>query len=510
MLPDEIEKSRASVHSMALLIAIDAGTTGVRALVLDENADVVDVSYRELTQSYPAPGLVEHDAGEIWRHVAATLEEVASRLDPGDVASIGITNQRETVVAFDRATGHATSPALVWQDKRTATACAEFREAGHLDLVRSTTGLVLDPYFSATKMAWLLENGHLDGAREPALATVDSWIAWQLTGGVDGGRFVTDPSNASRTLLFDIAALEWSGELSKLFGVPLELLPDVVPSCGRIGLVASADVPTLRGVPLSGILGDQQAALFGQACFVPGMIKATYGTGAFVLLQAGQERPPIVDGLLTTVAWDLGSAGDVAYALEGSAFVAGAAIQWLRDELRIIRDAADIEALARQAAPGDGLSFVPGFVGLGSPWWDDSARGALVGLTRGSGRASLARAVVHSLAFEVRAITDAMAAAGSISLRTLRADGGAAGMELLLQDQADQSRVIVERPRSLESTALGAATVAGLAEGVFSSLAELADNWSSAARFEPVLDIDDAGRAYGEWLAAVERSTNWA
>ena len=495
---------------MALMIAIDAGTTGVRALVLNAEARVIDVAYRELRQSYPSPGLVEHDAEEIWRLVTETLGEVASRLDPGQVASIGITNQRETVVAFDKATGRATAPALVWQDKRTAATCAQLRDQGHLDLVRSTTGLVLDPYFSATKMAWLLEHGALDGATEPALATVDAWIAWQLTGGVDGGKLVTDPSNASRTLLFDIDALAWSPTLSSIFGVPLELLPDVVPSCGRIATVAPSVLPSLGGVPLSGILGDQQAALFGQACFDEGMIKATYGTGAFVLLQNGPRRPAVADGLLTTVAWDLGDHGGVAYALEGSAFVAGAAIQWLRDELGIITDAAQTEALARQAAPGDGLSFVPAFVGLGSPWWDDSARGALVGITRGSGRAALARAVVDSLAFEVRAITDAMAAASSASLRGLRADGGAAAMDLLLQGQADQSAIPVERPRSLESTAIGAATVAGLAEGVYGSLDEVAETWSSAAVFEPSKDPADAGLAYDVWLGAVERSRGWA
>jgi glycerol kinase len=355
-------------------------------------------------------------------------------------------------------------------------------------------------------MAWLLEHGHLDEATVPALATVDTWIAWRLTGGPDGGCFVTDPSNASRTLLFDLDTMAWSPALAELFGVPVELLPAIVPSCGRIGTVAAAAVPSLAGVSLSGILGDQQAALFGQACFEPGLIKATYGTGAFVLLQAGTTRPAVVDGLLTTVAWDLGDHGAVSYALEGSAFVAGAAVQWLRDELGIIGSAAETEALARQAT-GDALTFVPAFVGLGSPWWDDSARGAIFGITPGAGRAQLARGVVDALAYEVRAITDAMGAVSTVT--ALRADGGAAAMDLLLSRQAEQSHVTVERPTSIESTAIGAATVAGLAEGVYASLDDLASRWTASARFEPAGDAALADAAYERWCDAVERSRGW-
>ena len=496
---------------MPHVIAIDAGTTGVRSLLVDRSGTVVDVAYRELAQSYPQPGWVEHDADEIWSAVAGTLAEVRGRHADIEVAAIGITNQRETVVAFDRADGRTLAPAPVWQDKRTAAACEQLRLAGHLDEVRAATGLVLDPYFSATKMAWLIDAGLLEGAEAPALATVDAWIAWRLTGGPRGGQFVTDPSNASRTLLFDIDALAWSPRLCEIFGVPADLLPAVVPSCGRIGLVYGDAVPSLAGVPLSGILGDQQSALFGQACTEPGMVKATYGTGAFVLLQAGPSRPPTAEGLLTTVAWDLGPHGGVTYAVEGSAFVAGAAIQWLRDELGIIGAAAETEALALEVDSTGGLAFVPAFVGLGSPWWDDSARGALVGITRGSGRAALARAVVDSLAFEVRAITDAMAHAVGRSIAEVRVDGGAAAMDLLLTTQAEQSKVPVVRPTSLESTALGAAKVAGLAEGVWANLDELAALWQAEATFSPTPGLGElADAAYGAWVDAVERARHWA
>ena len=496
---------------MSSVIAIDAGTTGVRSLLVDASGAVVDVAYRELTQSYPSPGWVEHDAEEIWHHVVETLNEVRNRNEGADSAAIGITNQRETVVAFDRADGRVLGPALVWQDKRTADRCEELRSQGALDEVRAATGLVLDPYFSATKMAWLIEAGSLAQGATPALGTVDAWIAWKLTGGPDGGQFVTDASNASRTLLFDIDEMAWSERLCEIFGVDQRLLPRVVASCGRIGVVADPRLSSLAGVPLSGILGDQQSALFGQSCVRPGMVKATYGTGAFVLLQTGATRPPVADGLLTTVAWDLGDHGGVSYALEGSAFVAGAAIQWLRDKLGIISSAADTEALARQVDSTEGLSFVPAFVGLGSPWWDASARGAIVGITRGSGRATLTRAVVDSLAYEVRAITDAMAQASGQALAEIRVDGGAAAMDLLLAHQAEQSKAPVIRPTSLETTALGAAKVAGLAEGVWGSMAELERLWEASAIFSPTEGFSDlADAAYASWCDAVSRSRKWA
>jgi len=493
------------------LLAIDAGTTGVRALVVDASGRIVDLSYRELAQSYPRPGWVEHDAAEIWAHVVATINEVVSRRDPaaGPLAAVGITNQRETVVAWDRSDGNVPCPAPVWQDKRTAPRCGSLRDAGHSEEVRRRTGLIIDPYFSATKMSWLLESGVLDGTHELALGTVDSWIAWNLTGAMSSGAFVTDPSNASRTLLYDIDERGWSDELCSLFGVPVAHLAEVVPSCGRVGLVDHASIPALRGVPVSGILGDQQAALFGQCCFWPGMIKATYGTGAFVLSMMGPQRPPVAEGLLTTVAWDLGAHGDFAYALEGSAFIAGAAVQWLRDELGIIPEAAALEPLARQVPDSGGLTFIPAFVGLGSPWWDETARGALGGITRGSTRAHLANAVVDSLAFEVRAITDAMGVAAGRPLTELRADGGAAAMDLLLERQANQSRIPVARPTTLESTATGAAMIAGLAEGVFGSLDELSGRWGLDASFAVTQDPETADAAYGGWLAMLERTRGW-
>jgi glycerol kinase len=508
---------------MGNLVAIDAGTTGIRALVVDERAQVVDVAYRELTQYFPRPGWVEHDPTEIWQSVVATLAEVGARLaEAGDtVAAIGITNQRETLVAFDRRRGQPLHRAIVWQDRRTAAACAELQAAGHQPLVRQRTGLMLDPYFTATKITWLLEHGDLALAADSSdlcFGTVDSWILWNLTGGTRGGVFATDPSNASRTLLLDTATLAWSDELCALFGVPRPTLPEVRPSAGCFGRTVLPDLGpgsrVLDGIPVSGVLGDQPAALFGQACFDPGMVKVTYGTGSFVLANAGPERPAAPDGLVVSVAWDLGqcagSAAARAYALEGSTFVSGAAIQWLRDGLGIIEQSSDIGPLAQSVTDSGGVTFVPALTGLGSPWWDPAARGTITGITRGAGRAQIARACVEAMAFQVRDMTDAMMAASAFPLSALRADGGAAAMDLLLQLQAEQSRMPVARPRSLESTALGAATVAGLAEGVWSSLDELAGLWGSSARFEPELPIELTDALYVGWQRAVERSRGWA
>ncbi len=507
-----------------VVVAIDAGTTGVRALAVDGQARVADVAYRELTQHFPRPGWVEHNAAEIWESVRATLAEVGGRLaEAGDtVAAIGITNQRETLVAFDRSTGRPLHNAIVWQDRRTAALCAELTESGHLPLVRATTGLVLDPYFSATKAAWLLRHGDLPLAPEDpnlSFCTVDSWVLWNLTGGVGGGTYATDPSNASRTLLLDTATLSWSPELCDLFGVPPHTLPEVRPSAGRFGTAALGDLGpasgVLDGAPVSGVLGDQQAALFGQACFEPGMVKVTYGTGSFALANAGAERPPAPDGLTVSCAWDLGDHGDpalgrVAYALEGSAFVSGAAIQWLRDGLGIIASAAEVGPLAASVPDSGGATFVPALTGLGSPWWDPQARGIVTGLTRGVGRAHLARACVEGMAFQVRDMTDAMSAASSHPLSALRADGGAAAMDLLLELQAEQSRMPVARPRALESTALGAATLAGLVEGVWASLAELSALWQAERTFEPQLPPELADATYAVWRRAVEKSMGWA
>ncbi|MFZ0250710.1 MAG: glycerol kinase GlpK [Acidimicrobiales bacterium] len=507
-----------------VVVAIDAGTTGVRALAVDERARVRDVAYRELTQHFPRPGWVEHDPGEIWDSVRATLADLGARLsDRGaTVAAIGITNQRETLVAFDRSTGRPLHRAIVWQDRRTAALCAELAEAGHLPQVRATTGLVLDPYFSATKAAWLLRHGDLAlPPDDPSLSfcTVDSWVLWNLTGGTRGGTYATDPSNASRTLLLDTATLSWSPELCALFGVPPHTLPEVRPSAGRFGTAALSDLgpasAVLDGVAVSGVLGDQQAALFGQACFEPGMVKVTYGTGSFALANAGPDRPAPPDGLTVSCAWDLGDHGDgahgrVAYALEGSTFVSGAAIQWLRDGLGIISSAAEIGPLAASVPDSGGVTFVPALTGLGSPWWDPRARGIVTGLTRGVGRAHLARACVEAMAFQVRDMTDAMAAASAFPLSALRADGGAAAMDLLLALQAEQSRMSVARPASLESTALGAATVAGLAEGFWPSLAELSALWHAESVFEPELPVELTDALHAGWRRAVEKSRGWA
>ncbi len=499
---------------MARILAIDAGTTGVRTLALDPEGAVADVAYRELTQHFPRPGWVEHDPAEIWDHVRATLAEVGARLADADetVAAIGITNQRETLVAFDRRDGRPRHNAIVWQDRRTAPLCAELTEAGHLPFVRDRTGLVLDPYFSATKAAWLLAHPSLGiEPDDPGLSfcTVDSWILWNLTGGPAGGVYATDPSNASRTLLFDTEARRWSPELCALFGVPVETLAEVRPSAGRFGAVRldglGPAAAVLDGVPVAGVLGDQQAALFGQCCFEPGLGKVTYGTGSFVLANAGAVRPPAPEGLTVSCAWDLGPhAPDdrrVAYALEGSAFVSGAAIQWLRDGLGIITEAAEVGPLAASVPDSGGVTFVPALTGLGSPQWDPAARGIITGLTRGAGRAQIARAAVEAMAFQVRDMTDAMAAASSHPLSALRADGGAAAMDLLLELQAEQSRLPVARPRSTESTALGAATLAGLAEGVWSSLDELASLWEAEAVFAPQLPVELTDALHDVWTA---------
>ncbi|HUC05091.1 MAG TPA: glycerol kinase GlpK [Acidimicrobiales bacterium] len=508
---------------MAKVVAIDAGTTGVRAVVVDESARVVDSAYRELTQYFPHPGWVEHDPAEIWQAVRATLADVGTRLarEGERAAAIGITNQRETLVAFDRRTGQPLHRAIVWQDRRTAPICTALIDAGHLPFVRQRTGLVLDSYFTATKATYLLRQGALAlpaDSSDLSFCTVDAWVLWNLTGGPGRGVYATDPSNASRTLLYDTAALGWSDELCRLFEVPRATLPEIHPSAGRFGHAELGDLgagaAALDGVAVSGVLGDQQAALFGQACFQPGMVKVTYGTGSFVLANVGPQRPDAPDGLTVSVAWDLGPFSaphaPVAYALEGSTFVSGAAIQWLRDGLGIIADAAEVGPLAESVDDSGGVTFVPALTGLGSPLWDPRARGIITGLTRGTGRAHLARACVEAIAFQVRDMTDAMAAASTSPLSTLRADGGAAVMDVLLALQAEQSRMPVARSSALESTALGAATVAGLAEGVWKGPAELAELWSASARFEPQLPAELTDALHAVWRRAVERSQGWA
>ncbi|HYZ97994.1 MAG TPA: glycerol kinase GlpK, partial [Acidimicrobiales bacterium] len=463
---------------MSVVIALDAGTTGVRSFAVRESdGSPAGYAYREFPQHFPRPGWVEHDPVDIWDAATATLSELTARLDGEPVAALGIANQRETVVAWDRRTGAPLHRALVWQDRRTSARCDELREAGWLDRVRTTTGLVLDPYFSATKVEWLLTEGGVPLGPDTALGTVDSWLLWNLTGGPDGGVFATEPSNASRTMLFDVRDRAWSADLADLFGVSLSALAEVRPSGGRFG-VTGGGLPVPSGLPVSGILGDQQAALFGQACLTPGLTKNTYGTGSFVLMNVGEAYPDPVEGLLTTVAWTMEGQPGATYALEGSIFVTGAAIQWLRDGLGLIRDSPEIGALAASCADAGGVVVVPAFTGLGSPWWDPYARGTILGITRGTTSAHLARAVVEAMAYQTRDVVDTMAAASGQTVGELRADGGASAMDLLLQIQADQLQVPVARPVVQETTALGAAWLAGLAEGVWSTAAELAAGWA--------------------------------
>ncbi|MFP4512706.1 MAG: glycerol kinase GlpK [Acidimicrobiales bacterium] len=492
---------------MAAVISIDAGTTGVRALAVDERGQPVGWSYREFTQHFPRPGWVEHDAEEIWSTVQHTLAELVASLDD-TVAAVGITDQRETIVAWDRRTGAPRHHAIVWQDRRTAGECEALEAGGHLPMVRDRTGLVLDPYFSATKLRWLIDKGGVGDDGDLAVGTIDSWLLWKLTA---GAVHATDPSNASRTMLYDIHDLGWSDDLIELFGVPGHALPEVRPSSGRFGV--TADTTALgAGVPISGIAGDQQAALFGQACVRPGMTKNTYGTGSFVLMNVGDSCPEPIDGLLTTVAWTIASpaGGSIThYALEGSIFATGAAVQWLRDGLGIISAASELEALARQCDDSDGVVFVPAFTGLGSPWWDPHARGTVVGITRGTGRAHLARAVVDAMVHQTRDVVDAMCSASGREVESLRADGGASAMDLLLQLQADQLGVPVARPANQETTAIGAAYLAGLAEGVWSSLEEIGDHWAVDVEATPALDRDRADADHARWLRAVERSRGW-
>jgi len=485
---------------MELILALDAGTSGVRTAAFDQRGVLVDSSYRELTQHFPGPGLVEHDPAEIADLAIATLSEVAKNAQAAGhkILSLGITNQRETTVAFDRANGEILHSAIVWQDKRTAQLCDEMTSSGHSDLVRKTTGLVIDSYFSATKMKWLIDNGSLSGATAPALCTVDTWLLWKLC-----GTYVTEPSNASRTLLMDLETLDWSEAMLKLFSVPKEVLPTIQPSRSNFGEIQNSVIPELAGVSVTGVLGDQQAALFGQACFNPGMVKATYGTGAFILANAGNMLPGIFDGLITTVAWDLGEFGAAAYAVEGSAFVAGAAVQWLRDEMNFISQASELESLALSVPDSAGVQFIPAFNGLGSPYWRGEVRGSISGLSQAVSKGNIARALIEALAFQVRAMTDAFGANG-LGVKELRCDGGAAAMNLLMQLQATHSKSPVLRSKSLEATARGAACIAGLGT-MWKSLEEVANLWEPDMRFEPE-DPVFADTAYASWSRVLERS----
>ncbi len=488
---------------MAVVIAIDAGTTGVRAFAVDESGEPAGWRYREFPQYFPRPGWVEHDPDEIWEAVDDVLGQLTADLDE-TVAAVGVTNQRETVVVWDRSTGRPLSRAVVWQDRRTAARCEELTDDGLLPLVRRTTGLVLDPYFSATKLEWLLSEGGVEIDANLAFGTIDSWLIWNLT---DGGAHVTDPSNASRTMLYDIGSLEWSDELTDRFGVPRSCLPEVRPSSGRFGITADG-LGLPPGVPIAAVAGDQQAALFGQACLRPGMTKNTYGTGSFVLMCIGDPVPEPAEGLLTTVAWTIGDRTD--YALEGAIFVTGAAIQWLRDGLSLIEDAAEIGPLAGSVEDSAGAYLVPAFAGLGSPWWDPYARGTITGITRGTGRAHLARAVVEAMAYQTRDVVEAMVSTAGHGVDLLRVDGGASVMDVLLQIQADQLQVPVARPRIQETTAMGAAYLAGLTEGLWGSLEEIEARWQLDREVRPEITAEAADAAYHQWSRAVERSRRWA
>ncbi len=494
---------------MRYVLALDQGTTSSRAILFDEAGGVRATAQAEFRQIFPQPGWVEHDPEELWRsQLDVAREAIANaRLSARDLAAIGIANQRETTLLWDRKSGAPLGNAIVWQDRRTADECARLKREGHAPLVAAKTGLVLDPYFSGTKLAWLLD--HVPGARaraergEIAFGTVDSWLVWKLTA---GRLHVTDVSNASRTLLFDIAKGAWDDGLLALFRVPRAVLPEVRPSSAVLG---DTD-PRLLGaaLPVAGIAGDQQAALFGQACHAAGMAKNTYGTGCFMLLHTGEHRIASTHGLLTTRAASV--TGRAEYALEGSVFIAGAVVQWLRDGLGLIRSARDVEPLAASVRDSGGVYLVPAFAGLGAPHWDAYARGAILGVTRGTTAAHLARAALESIAFQSAEVLLAMQNDAAHALAELRVDGGAAANDLLMQFQADLLGVPVARPRVLETTALGAAYLAGLATGVWRSAEEIASQWRRERLFEPRLSRDAAESRLSRWARAVERAKRWA
>jgi glycerol kinase len=494
---------------MKAVLAFDQGTTSSRTIAFGRDGRVLASAQQEFRQIFPQPGWVEHDALEIWRTQRDTASQAlaAAGLRAADVAGIGITNQRETTVLWERASGLPVGPAIVWQDRRTASRCDALRQAGHEARFTAKTGLLLDAYFSGTKLAWLLE--HVPGARaaagrgELAFGTIDSWLAWQLSGGRE---HLTDVTNASRTLLFNIHTLEWDEELLGLLGIPREVLPRVVASSEVVARTACEGLPD--GLAVAGIAGDQQAALFGQACHRPGMAKNTYGTGCFLLMNTGDRPAASRHRLLSTVAWQ--RAGATRYALEGSVFIAGAAIQWLRDGLGLIGRAAEIDALAASVPDAGGVFFVPALSGLGAPYWDPRARGTITGITRGTTRAHLARATLEAIAFQSAELIEAMAADSGIALTELRVDGGATASNLLMQIQADLLGVPVVRPKITETTALGAAYLAGLATGFWKDEEEIAALWSRDRVFDPTLSRAAAAGRLAQWKRAVERSRDWA
>ena len=495
---------------MKYLLALDQGTTSSRAMLVDETGRMVRVAQQEFSQHYPQPGWVEHDPEEIWRAQEATIRSVlaAAGVSVAAIAAVGITNQRETTVIWNRRTGAPIAPAIVWQDRRTAAMCDRLRADGLEDMFRQKTGLLLDPYFSGTKIRWLLD--HIEGAREQAergelaFGTIDAWLIWKLTGGAS---HVTDLTNAGRTLLVDLAAGTWDEALLAALEIPAALLPTITPSSGEISLT---DVSVLgRALPITGIAGDQQAALFGQACFEPGMIKNTYGTGCFLLMNTGSEPVASAHKLLTTPAWRLGADAPV-FALEGSVFSGGSVVQWLRDQLGFIEKSADVEALAQSVPDNGGVVLVPAFTGLGAPVWDASARGLLIGLTRGATRAHIARAALESIAFQVADVVDCMQRDATVTLKELRVDGGAAVNNSLMQWQADLLGIPVIRPANTESTAMGAAYLAGLGAGMWKTVDELAHVWRMERVFEPRIDAAEREERLTRWRMARDRAGGWA
>ena len=516
---------------MRYILSLDQGTTSSRAMLFDHAGSVVATEQAEFAQIFPQPGWVEHDALEIWQSQLKTArkclkkalnqpvaQSIRARAAPDlivnsgmDVLAIGITNQRETTVLWDRQTGQPLANAIVWQDRRTAARCDELRSLGHLEAIQQKTGLVLDAYFSATKLAWLLDN--VPGARtkaakgELAFGTMDSWLIWNLTG---GKVHVTDASNASRTMLFNIHSLAWDDQLLALFNIPPSVLPKVVPSSGVVG---HTDVALFGvAIPIAGIAGDQQAATFGQACLKPGMAKNTYGTGCFMLMNTGSQPVASKNKLLSTVGWQLDAQAtdQTSYCLEGSVFMGGATIQWLRDGLQIIQSAVDVQALAETVPDCGGVYLVPAFTGLGTPHWDPYARGAMLGLTRGTSQAHIARAALEAIALQSADVFTAMSQDAGFSLKELRVDGGASANDLLMQMQADFSGVPVVRPKVLETTALGAAYLAGLAVGFWSGLDEIASQWQMDRRFEPRMSADARAAKLARWQKAVARAKAWA
>jgi len=488
------------------LLAIDQGTTGTHVLVVDDRLEVVGEAYREFTQHFPKAGWVEHDLREIWKTVERCCKKGLADADirPDMVTAIGITNQRETTAIWNRSTGEPLARAIVWQDRRTAEVCAELKARGEEDRVRATTGLVLDPYFSATKLRWMLD--HVDGLRGQAEAgkacfgTIDSWLVFRLTG---GARHVTDASNASRTLLYDLKGHGWSEDMLELFGIPPQMLPEI-RSCAEVygktkGMDALPD-----GIPVSGMAGDQQAALFGQACFRPGESKCTYGTGSFLLMNTGTEPIPSKTGLLTTVAWQLGET--VTYALEGSSFVAGAAVQWLRDGLQAIKKSAQVEKLARSVDSSGEVVFVPALSGLGAPHWRPDARGLLMGFDRSTNLGHVARAVLEGIALQTYELAQAMTQDSGQPIPVLKVDGGASANDLLMQYQADILGVPVVRPRNLQTTAAGAAFLAGIGAGVWGDPEEIRGSWRAEKTFKPRMDDSARAHALAKWKRAVERA----